>query len=280
MEMLRTVVSVLGYTDPDKGSNGHDENLQKATRLIAQLPTAIAHHDRRRRGLEPVPPRDDLGLAENLLFMLRGEQPSEEEARALDVAFILHAEHEMNASTFAARVVAGTGADLHSAVVAAVCALKGPLHGGANEAVMEVLERIGAVDQVEDDVHGMLERREKLYGLGHPLYRAMDPRAPILKRFAEELAPAGEERKWIEMAERLEEVAHAEKGLWPNVDLYSGSVYRYLGFPTDLFTPLFAASRVVGWAAHVDEQHRDNKIIRPSAEYVGHERRPFPVTTR
>lgn len=280
MEMLRTGVSVLGYGDPDKDSNEHEANLRKAGRLVAQLPTAIARHERRRRGLEPVAPKPELGLAANLLSMLRGEEATDDEARALDVAFILHAEHEMNASTFTARTVAGTGADLHSAVVAAVCALKGPLHGGANEAVMSYLEGIGSPDRVEAEVKGSLERKEKLYGLGHPLYRAMDPRAPILKRIAQELAPEGEESRWVEMAERLEEVGHAEKGLWPNVDLYSGSVYRYLGIPNDLFTPLFAASRVVGWAAHVDEQHRDNRIIRPSSEYVGHERRPFPVGAR
>jgi citrate synthase len=280
MEMLRTVVSVLGYSDEDKSSNEHEANLRKATRLIARVPTTIARHERRRRGLEPVPPNPELGIAANLLSMLRGEEPSEDEARALDVVLILHAEHEMNASTFTARCVAGTGADLHSAVVAAICALKGPLHGGANEEVMAMLEQFGSLDRVDDEVRGRLERKEKLFGIGHPLYRVMDPRAPILRRIALALAPEGAERKWIEMTERVEEVAHAEKDLWPNVDLYSGSVYRYLGVSTDLFTPLFAASRVVGWAAHVDEQHRDNRIIRPSAEYVGHERRAFPVPIR
>jgi citrate synthase len=280
MELLRTVVSVLGYSDPDKDSNAHEANLRKTTRLIARVPTAIARHDRLRRGLDPVAPRPDLGLAPNLLYMLRGEEPSDDEAGAIDVAFILHAEHEMNASTFTARVTAGTLADLHSAIVAAICALKGALHGGANEAVMNMLGRIGSVERVEDEVKGMLERKEKLFGLGHPLYRAMDPRAPILKKIAFELAPDGEERKWVEMTERVEDVAHAAKGLWPNVDLYSGSVYRYLGFRVDLYTPLFAASRLAGWAAHIDEQHRDNRIIRPSAEYVGPERRPFPVGAR
>jgi citrate synthase len=280
MEMLRTLVSVLGYSDEHKDSNEHDADLRKATRLIARIPTAIARHERRRRGEEPVAPKPELGIAANFLSMLRGEEPSEDEARAIDAAFILHAEHEMNASTFTARCVAGTGADLHSAIVAAICALKGPLHGGANEAVMDMLAVFGSVEQVADEVRNRLERKEKLYGIGHPLYRAMDPRAPILRRLALELAPDGDERKWIEMAERVEEAAQAEKGLWPNVDLYAGSLYRYLGIPTDLFTPLFAASRVVGWAAHVDEQHRDNKIIRPSAEYVGHERRPFPIPTR
>jgi 2-methylcitrate synthase len=280
MEMLRTVVSVLGYSDEDKDSNAHEADLAKATRLIARIPTAIACHERRRRGLDPVAPNPELGIAANLLAMLRGEEPSEEEARAIDVAFIIHAEHEMNASTFTARCVAGTGADLHSAIVAAICALKGPLHGGANEAVMAMLEEFGSPAEVEAGVKGRLERKEKLFGVGHPLYRATDPRAPILRRLAGALAPEGKERKWIEMAERLEEVANAEKGLWPNVDLYAGSLYRYLGIPKDLYTPLFAAARTVGWAAHVDEQHRDNKIIRPSAEYVGHERRPFPVPAR
>jgi citrate synthase len=280
MEMLRTVVSVLSYSDEDTVSNEHEANLRKATRLIARVPTAIARHERLRRGLEPVAPRPELGIGANFLAMLHDEEPSEDEARAIDVAFILHAEHEMNASTFTARCVAGTGADLHSAIVAAICALKGPLHGGANEAVMAMLEEFGSADRVEAGVKGRLERKEKLFGIGHPLYRATDPRAPILRRLAGELAPEGDERRWIEMSERVEQVAQAEKGLWPNVDLYSGAVYRYLGIPQDLFTPLFAASRVVGWAAHVDEQHRDNKIIRPSAEYVGHERRPFPVPAR
>jgi citrate synthase len=280
MEMLRTVVSVLSYSDEDKDSNEHDADLRKATRLIARVPTAIARYERLRRGLEPLPARPELGIAANFLYMLRGEEPSEDEARAIDVVFVLHAEHEMNASTFTARCVAGTGADMHSAIAAAICALKGPLHGGANEAVMAMLEQFGSTDEVEEGVKGRLERKEKLFGIGHPLYRAMDPRAPILRRLATELAPDGEERKWVEMAERVEQVANAEKGLWPNVDLYSGAVYRYLGIPDDLFTPLFAASRVVGWAAHVDEQHRDNRIIRPSAAYVGHERRPFPVPTR
>ncbi len=281
MAALRTAVSALSYADPDGEANDEEAEKRKAARLIAQLPTAIARFDRRRRGLDPIDPKPELGIAPNLLWMLRGEEPSEDEARAIDVSFILHAEHEMNASTFTARVVAGTNADLHSAVVAAICALKGPLHGGANEGVMALLERIGSVDRVEGEVHGILERKEKLHGLGHPLYRALDPRAPILKEIARRFSEQanGDEAKWYAMTERLEEFAHAEKGLWPNVDLYSGSVFHYLGIPTDLFTPLFAASRVVGWVAHVIEQHRDNRIIRPSAEYVGPEPRPFPVST-
>ena len=185
----------------------------------------------------------------------------------------------MNASTFTARVIASTLSDMHSAITGAIGALKGPLHGGANEGVMALLERIGSVDRVEGEVHGILERKEKLHGLGHPLYRALDPRAPILKEIARRFSEQanGDEAKWYAMTERLEEFAHAEKGLWPNVDLYSGSVFHYLGIPTDLFTPVFAASRTAGWAAHVLEQHADNKIIRPSAAYVGEPRRAYPT---
>jgi citrate synthase len=182
----------------------------------------------------------------------------------------------MNASTFTARVVAGTGADLTAAVVAAIAALGGPLHGGANEAAMALFERIGAADRAPAEVHAMLERKEKLFGFGHPLYRAYDPRAVILKRLSEEFSGNGGKPNWYAITEATEHAVFAEKGLYPNVDLFSGSLYSYLGIPTDLFTPLFAASRVAGWAAHVLEQHADNKIIRPSAEYVGAPRRPLP----
>jgi len=190
---------------------------------------------------------------------------------------ILHAEHEMNASTFTARVVAGTGADLTAAVVAAIGALSGPLHGGANEAAMALFERIGSPDRAPDEVRAALERKEKLFGFGHPLYRAYDPRAVILKRLSRELSEDAGEPNWYAITEATEQTVVEEKGLYPNVDLYSGSVYRYLGVPTDLFTPLFAASRVTGWSAHVLEQQADNKIIRPSAEYVGKPRRAFPA---
>jgi len=186
----------------------------------------------------------------------------------------------MNASTFTARVVAGTGADLTGAVVAAIAALSGPLHGGANEAAMGMFERWGSAERTPDEVRGMLERKEKLYGFGHPLYRAYDPRATILKRISEEFSQEAGEPNWYAITEAAERTVFEEKGLYPNVDLYSASVYRYLGVPTDLFTPLFAASRVAGWAAHVLEQHADNRIIRPSAEYVGEPRREFPARER
>jgi citrate synthase len=262
MEVLRTAVSTLSAATP--------------TQLIAQLPTMVARYRRRREGQEPVEPDPSLSYSENFLAMLHGDRPSERDAHAFDVSMILHAEHEMNASTFAARVVAGTGADLTAAVVAAIGALSGPLHGGANEAAMVLFERIGSPGRASEEVHAALERKEKLFGFGHPLYRAYDPRAVILKRLSQELSEGAGDPNWYAIAEATERTVVEEKGLYPNVDLYSGSVYRYLGIPTDLFTPLFAASRVAGWSAHVLEQQADNKIIRPSAEYIGEPRREFP----
>jgi 2-methylcitrate synthase len=277
MDMLRTAVSALAFTDPDRDAGGRDAEIRKAARLIAQVPTAIARYHRRRQGLEPVAPDASLSYAESFLTMLHGEAPSEQAARAFDVAMILHAEHEMNASTFTARVVAGTGADVHAAIVAGIAALSGPLHGGANEAAMKLFQTFGSAERTPDEVRGMLERKEKLYGFGHPLYRAYDPRATILKRISREFSEDAGEPNWYAITEAAERTVFEEKGLYPNVDLYSASVYTYLGIPTDLFTPLFAASRIAGQAAHVLEQHADNKIIRPSAEYVGPERRSFPV---
>ncbi len=261
MEVLRTAVSTLSKATP--------------VQLIAKLPTMVARYHRRREGLEPVAPNPALAYSENFLAMVHGGRPSERDAHAFDVAMILHAEHEMNASTFTARVVAGTGADLTAAVVAAIGALSGPLHGGANEAAMALFERIGSADRAPDEVRAALERKEKLFGFGHPLYRAYDPRAVILKKLSRELSEDAGEPNWYAITEATERTVVDEKGLYPNVDLYSGSVYRYLGIPTDLFTPLFAASRVAGWSAHVLEQQADNKIIRPSAEYVGEPRRAF-----
>jgi citrate synthase len=278
--MLRTAVSTLSFDDPGQGKVDQESGRRTATRLIAKVPTIIARYERRRRGLEPVPPDPSLSYSENFLTMLHGEQPDEREARAFDVAMILHAEHELNASTFTARVVAGTGADLTSAVVAAIAALSGPLHGGANAAAMAMFERWGSAERTPDEVRGMLERKEKLYGFGHPLYRAYDPRATILKRISEDFSRDGGEPNWYEITDAAERAVLEEKGLYPNVDLWSASVYRYLGVPTDLFTPLFAASRVAGWSAHVLEQYGDNRIIRPSAEYVGEPPRQFPARER
>ncbi len=269
MDMLRTAVSALAFGDTEKDP----------VHLIAQAPTIVGRYHRRRQGLEPLDPDASLGYAENFLWMLHGEQPSEQQARAFDIAMILHAEHEMNASTFTARVVAGTGADLYAAIVGGIAALSGPLHGGANEAAMKLFEQWGSAERTPGEVHGMLERKEKLYGFGHPLYRAYDPRAIILKRISREFSEDAGDPNWYAITEAAETTVFEEKGLFPNVDLYSASVYRYLGIPTDLFTPLFASSRIAGQAAHVLEQQLDNRIIRPSAEYVGPERRSFPVRT-
>jgi len=280
MEMLRTAVSSLSFDDPAEAEIDRANERRKAARLIALLPTIVARYERRRRDLEPVGPDPSLSYAENFLTMLRGDTPTEQEARAFEVAMIVHAEHEMNASTFTARVVAGTLADLHSAVVAAICALKGPIHGGANEQAMALFVEAGAPEHAADVVRARFERKQTVYGFGHPLYVTMDPRATILKHWSEALSMEGGEPNWFAITDAVEQAVREQKGLWPNVDLYSGSLYSYLGIPTDLFTPLFECSRVVGQAAHVLEQHADNKIIRPGAEYVGPEPRDYPVASR
>ena len=277
MEMLRTAVSALSFADPAEAAIDRDNERRKAMQLIAQLPTIVARYHRRRQRLNAVAPDPALAYAENFLTMLHGAAPSEQEVRAFDVAMILHAEHELNASTFAARVVAGTLSDMHSAVTAAIAALKGPIHGGANEAAMQFFEDVGNPDAAAEAVRARFEGKQTVYGFGHPVYVTTDPRAKILKRLTESFSHDRGEPNWYAIAEATERAVHEQKGLWPNVDLYSGPLYRYLGIPNDLFTPLFAASRVAGWCAHVLEQHANNKIIRPAAEYVGPERRAFPV---
>jgi citrate synthase len=281
MEMLRTAVSSDSFDDPDKDSNELDANFRKATRLIAKMPTMVARYARRRAGLEPVAPDANLGHAANFLWMLSGERPSAAAEKTFDVALILHADHEMNASTFTARVIASTLSDMHSAITGAIGALKGPLHGGANEQVMKLLEAIPDGVSVGDDIRARLERRERIMGFGHRVYRTWDPRAVILKRYSRELAEESGEPRWFELSEQIEQTVVAEKGLYPNVDFYSASTYHYLGIDTGLFTPIFAMSRVVGWAAHVIEQHTDNRLIRPSSEYVGPPPRPYePIERR
>jgi citrate synthase len=277
MEMLRTAVSQLSFYDPAEAAIDAGNERRKAGQLVAQLPTIVARHHRLRSGQEPVPPDRALGYAENFLTMLRGETPTEEETRAFEVAMILHAEHELNASTFCARVVAGTGADMHSAIVAAICALKGPTHGGANEAAMRMIAGFGSLEQIPDGVRERLAARQTLFGFGHPVYTTTDPRARILKRLAEQLSREAGEPSWFARTEATERAVLEQKGLHANVDLYSGPLYRYLGIPDDLFTPLFECSRVVGQAAHVLEQHANNKIIRPAADYVGPEPREYPI---
>ena len=280
MEMLRTAVSLLSFSDPAEAAIDRGTERRKAAGLIAQLPTIVARHHRLATGRAPVAPDASLPYAENFLTMLRGEAPTEEEARAFEIAMILHAEHELNASTFAARVVAGTQADMHSAIVAAICALKGPTHGGANEAAMRMIAAFGSVQGVPAGVRERLDAKQTLFGFGHPVYVTLDPRAKILKRLSERFSQDGGDPNWFALTEATEREVREQKGLWANVDLYSGSLYRYLGIPDDLFTPIFECSRVAGQAAHVLEQHANNKIIRPAAQYVGPEPREYPVPTR
>jgi citrate synthase len=281
MEMLRTAVSSDSFDDPDKDSNAADANIRKATRLIAKMPTMVARYHRRRSGLEPIPPDPSLSHAANFLHMLNGEPVTEAAAKTFDVALILHADHEMNASTFTARVIASTLSDMHSAITGAIGALKGPLHGGANEQVMRLLQSIPPDASVDAEIRARLERKERIMGFGHRVYKTWDPRAVILKRFSKQLGEEAGDPRWYDMSEQIEHTVIAEKGLYPNVDFYSASTYHYLGIDTGLFTPIFAMSRVVGWAAHVIEQHADNRLIRPSSEYVGPSARVYePIERR
>src|SRR5665213_2761790 len=256
MEVLRTAVSALSFYDADEKDNSHDANVRKAFRLTAQIAMLVAIYDRLRKGLAVVPPDFLLSHAGNFLWMLNGVKPSETATRTLDIALILHADHELNASTFAARVIAATLSDIHSAVTGAIGALKGPLHGGANEAVMRLLYTIdkAGADPVEY-VKGMLSARQKISGFGHRVYKTEDPRATHLRKMSEQLGKDSGQPKWFEMSEKIEGFVKHEKKLNANVDFYSASTYTTLGIDVDLFTPIFAISRIAGWAAHVIEQH-------------------------
>jgi citrate synthase len=270
MSMLRTGISAASAYDPDGWDQSPDAVYRKAIRLTSLMPTLIAYYDRHRRGLDLVEPNPKLPHAANFLYMISGEEPTQEAATAFDIQFILYADHTMNASTFTARVVASTLADIHSAMVAAVAALKGPLHGGANELAMRMLEEIGSVDKVEPFVKDLFARGEKIMGFGHRVYRTVDdPRATILRRLSQEMGRQVGEPIWFEISKAVEDVVLREKGLRPNVDFYAGSLLHYLGLPTDLFTPMFAAARAAGWTAHIREQYADNRIIRPDSEYIG-----------
>jgi len=270
MDVLRTVVSALGLYDPDRSNNAHDANVSKAIRLTSQIAMIVAAYDRIRKGKNVVQPDPSLSHAANFLLLLSGERPSATAERALDIALILHADHELNASTFAARVTAATLSDMHSAVTSAIGALKGPLHGGANEAVFHILEKIDAsgADPVEY-VRQMLAQKKKISGFGHRVYHTEDPRATHLRRMSEDLCNSSGQPKWFEMSRKIEQFVKAEKNLNANVDFYSASTYHVLGIDVDLFTPIFAVSRISGWSAHVIEQLDDNRLIRPRADYIG-----------
>jgi citrate synthase len=270
MDVLRTIVSALSFYDPEEKYNDRDANVHKAIRLTAQIAMLVAAYDRIRKGKEIVEPDRSLSHAANFLLMLNGDRPSATAERALDISLILHADHELNASTFAARVTAATLSDMHSAITSAIGALKGPLHGGANEAVFRILEAISTsgADPVEY-VKGMLAQKKKIPGFGHRVYHTEDPRATHLRTMSRDLGTSSGETKWFDYSQKIEEFVKADKKLNANVDFYSASTYHTLGIDVDLFTPVFAVSRISGWTAHVIEQLEDNRLIRPRADYIG-----------
>jgi len=269
MDVLRTGVSLLGLYDPDASANTAEASLRKTYRLTGQLAGIVAAFHRLRQGKSYVEPRPELTHAANFLYMLNGEMPSSTAQHAFDIALILHAEHELNASTFAARVAAATLSDMHSAIVAGIGTLKGPLHGGANEAVMKMLLEIGSPEQAEEHLRKLLAAKVKVSGFGHRVYSTEDPRATHLRKMSEELGRQKGEVRWFEISQILERTMKREKRLNPNVDFYSASLYYMLGIPIDLYTPIFAVSRISGWTAHVLEQHANNRLIRPRADYTG-----------
>jgi citrate synthase len=269
MDVLRSAVSVLAHFDPDVPDSSRGANLRKAERLLGQIPVAIAEHYRASKGQPPIPARPDLGHAANFLYMIRGSEPSAADTRALDVSLILYAEHEFNASTFTARVVCSTESDLHSAVVAAIGALKGRLHGGANEQVMDLLRAAGGPATAERWIREALARKEKIMGFGHRVYKAGDVRAGILKTYTRQAAAAAGQTQWEEVAEIIEQVLAAEKKLFPNLDWPAGRLYHAMGLEVLLYTPIFVMARVAGWSAHVIEQAEHNRIIRPRGRYTG-----------
>jgi citrate synthase len=281
MAALRTAISLLGIYDEEADVMDAEANYRKAIRLQAKVSTIVTAFSRIRKGLEPVEPRKDLSFAANFLYMLTGEEPNEIAVEAFDKALVLHADHELNASTFTARVCVATLSDVYSGITAAVGALKGPLHGGANEAVMKMLTEIGTVENVEQYIQKKLENKEKIMGFGHRVYREGDPRAKHLKKMSEKLTKLVGEPHWYEMSAKIEEIMNSTKPLPPNVDFYSASVYHCLGIDHDLFTPIFAVSRMSGWLAHILEQYENNRLIRPRAEYTGPQKQKYvPIEQR
>jgi citrate synthase len=275
MASLRTATSALGMFDPRANDNTDAENRRKAVLLTAKVPTIVAAVDRLRKGLEPVAPKQGLGTAANFLYMLNGEEANETRVRTFDVGLVLHAEHGMNASTFSARVTAGTLADIYSAVTSAVGTLKGPSHGGANVEVMNMLREIdGSAADPAEWIRSALDSRRRIMGFGHRVYRAVDPRATVLRELADQIMREAGETKWLDLSDHIrvvmaEEMERRGKKIYPNVDFFSASVYTTLGIATDLFTTIFAMARVPGWTAHLLEQYADNRLIRPSQEYLG-----------
>ena len=271
MASLRSAVSTLALFDPEAEDSSPEANSRKALRITAQTATIVAALGRLRAGKKPIKPRSDLSHAGNFYYMLMGEVPDEVIERALDVALILHADHEYNASTFAARVTSATLSDMYSAVTSGLGALKGPLHGGANANVMRLLLEIGNDSKVEETVHSMFEQKKKIPGFGHRVYTTEDPRATHLRSMSQQAGERSGDTKWFDMSSHIEKIVKEEKNLNANVDFYSASTYYVIGLPIDLFTPFFAVSRMAGWTAHVLEQYADNRLIRPRADYIGSE---------
>ncbi len=269
MDAVRTAVSALGLFDPDTADMRREANIRKAIRLTAQIGTVVTAIGRTRAGQEPIAPRPDFSTAANFVYTLTGEEPDEVAVKAIDTALVLHADHELNASTFSARETVSTLSDMHSGVVSAIGTLKGPLHGGANEAVMKMLLRIGSMEKIDEFIADALTNKEKIMGFGHRVYKNGDPRAKHLKAMSKKLGQLKGETRWYEMSVRIDDMVVKEKGLLPNVDFYSASVYHSLGIPIELFTPVFAVSRMSGWLAHILEQYSDNRLIRPRADYTG-----------
>ncbi len=269
MDVIRTAISALGCFDSERDDNSHDGQRRKAMRLIARIPIITAYFHRIRQGKELPHPDPRLGEAANFLYLLDGEKPSAEKVSTLDLCYVLHADHGMNASTFSARVTIATLSDMYSAITSAIGTLKGPLHGGANEGVIKMLMEIGSLEKVDAYVEDCLAQKKKIMGIGHRVYKTLDPRAPHLKRMAQILSVKLGEPKWIQMSERIAELMLQKKNLHANVDFYSATVYYSMGMPMDLFTPIFAIARTAGWTAHVLEQLADNRLIRPQSQYTG-----------
>lgn len=275
MDVLRTAVSTLDFFDPAGHGTDRENATRAATKITGQIGTIAAAWDRIRNGKDVIAPDTSLGIAENFLYMLNGERPDADEARMFDVCLILHADHELNASTFTTRVVAGTLADMYGCVTAGIAALAGPLHGGANTAVMKMLIEIGEPANVDGWLEKALEEKRKIMGIGHAVYKTEDPRATWLRRYSKHMADKTGTSKWYEMSQRIENLMLEKKGMHPNVDFYSASTYYLMGIALDMYTPIFAVSRISGWTGHILEQYANNKLIRPRAEYIGERDRKY-----
>jgi citrate synthase len=269
MDVLRTAVSMLDFYDEGAHDTTREGAMTSCIKLTAQMPTIVAAWENIRSGKDIVEPKSDVNIATNFLYMMSGKMPSAEESRMMDICLILHADHELNASTFTTRVIAGTLADVYGAVTGGIAALSGPLHGGANTNVMKMLLKIGSIENVEPWLDNALENKQKVMGIGHAVYKVEDPRATWLRRFSKELGEKRGETKWFEMSEKLEKLMFEKKGMYPNVDFYSASTYYMMNIPLDQYTPIFAISRISGWTGHILEQYSNNKLIRPRAEYIG-----------